>query len=233
MAPLILGVQRFSVSAGLASNKSTFQTGVADGMGWASGKFGLLGSPPPSPSASTTDPSIQNATGRRLQKSKGGQSDEGSQRDEDEAGSLEALNEQLLTLGIIVSFVLTLQLLLQVVWTHWKNRKYYAFLEASRASTRAIVLLKGKVAQPPFAPIPGVFVHPNLLSMALGIFVTGLAESSAGVLADNELECGMQCRWPALVVLIGVALFLTSAFTQLFHFYRHFARSATRFQPAP
>ena len=227
MAPLILGVQRFSVSAGLASNKSTFQTGVADGMGWASGKFGLLGSPPPSPSASTTDPSIQNATGRRLQRSKGGQTDE------DEVGSLEALNEQLLTLGIIVSFVLTLQLLLQVVWKHWKNRKYYAFLEASRASTRVIVLPKGKVAQPPFAPIPGVFVHPNILSMALGIFVTGLAESSAEVLADNELECGMQCRWPALVVLIGVALFLTSAFTQLFHFYRHFARSATRFQPAP
>jgi len=43
VAPLIFGVQRFSASSGLAANQSELQSGVAGGMGWASGSFGAFG----------------------------------------------------------------------------------------------------------------------------------------------------------------------------------------------
>jgi hypothetical protein len=43
VAPLIFGVQRFSASSGLAANQSELQSGVAGGMGWASGSFGTFG----------------------------------------------------------------------------------------------------------------------------------------------------------------------------------------------
>ena len=41
VAPLIFGAQRFGASSGLAVEKSELQTGVAGGMGWASGDFGI------------------------------------------------------------------------------------------------------------------------------------------------------------------------------------------------
>ena len=55
--PLILGVQRFTLSSGIAANKTALQTDVADSMGWASGGFNWFGAAP----ANSSSP-----TGRRL-----------------------------------------------------------------------------------------------------------------------------------------------------------------------
>jgi hypothetical protein len=60
VAPLIFGVQRFSASSGLAANLSKGQTGVADGMGWASGSFSFFGG------GASNDDSAATASRRRL-----------------------------------------------------------------------------------------------------------------------------------------------------------------------
>ena len=46
--PLIFGAQRFQATAGLAADKSELQTGVSEGMGWATGSFGWLSATEPS-----------------------------------------------------------------------------------------------------------------------------------------------------------------------------------------
>jgi hypothetical protein len=53
-------VQRFSASSGLAANLSKGQTGVADGMGWASGSFSFFGG------GASNDDSAATASRRRL-----------------------------------------------------------------------------------------------------------------------------------------------------------------------
>ena len=71
VAPLILGVQRFGASSGLAANKSELQSGVAGGMGWASGSFSIFGGS--SDGEGTTQRQLAELiSGRMLQRRGGG-----------------------------------------------------------------------------------------------------------------------------------------------------------------
>ena len=56
-APLVFGVQRFSMMSGLAANTTEVQAGVTDGMSWSTGNFNWVSAPPPP------------ADGRRLEES--------------------------------------------------------------------------------------------------------------------------------------------------------------------
>ena len=99
IAPLMFGAQRFGASEGLQIEKSALQDGVAGGLGWASGDFGLIG---------------------------GG---EGSRRRLDGNTApptyLYKLYNQLLTTLIAVSAVVLMEALAVVYWRHRANRHYY------------------------------------------------------------------------------------------------------------
>jgi len=79
-------------------------------------------------------------------------------------------------------------------------------------------------APPParvFTPIPGLLTFPNLLTFGMAMLVTGLVETSTQVLATDDalLGCGLECKWPALVVLVLVGIFLLLLLAMLTHLY--------------
>ena len=82
------------------------------------------------------------------------------------------------------------------------------------------------VAKPPpvFRPLPAFLVFPNLISMVLNIFLTGLAEASAGVLVE-ERACGFRCMYPAIIVLALIVIYLVIVLAMLLHFNTHHRRA--------
>jgi len=243
VAPLIFGVQRFSASSGLAANQSELQTGLAGGLGWASGSLGLVSRPPAPPSdlrrrlqscrddnglsticqATNTTDNI-NQTGVAPGSSFLG----GSVEDyfgENVPETLIALLDNLLTFFAALLFIAALQLFGLFFWKKCANRAYYEQREKEPAKIGTPEAVK-------FKPLPGIFIFPNMVTLCFSIFLTGLVEKSVALILDDTSTCTVgQCRWPAIVILILISLFMLMGFVQLFHFWWSHSKSWEWFKP--
>ena len=129
------------------------------------------------------------------------------------------LLDKLLTAALLLGGAVLIQTAMLLCWRHVTNRRYY---QRQRATLKFAPFDGSSVATPPpspppsppskgtatrhrtrrprFVPLPSMLVLPNLPSLALGLLLTGLVESSAALIATNYAECGAACVWPAFAV---------------------------------
>ena len=135
VAPLIFGVQRFSTSNGLATEKSELQDGTTTSMSWAKGSFG-------NPVSSPSPPPTSRAR-RRLFEGGGNDGDQGSGAYAAEEGpgprgddtvptrpqdldALQDLLDPLFSLAVITPLTFLFMVLLRRYWERQANRYHYA-----------------------------------------------------------------------------------------------------------
>ena len=243
VAPLIFGVQRFSASSGLAANQSELQTGLAGGLGWASGSLDLVSRPPAPPSdvrrrlqacrdnnGLSTICQATNATNNKNQTGVAtGSSFLGDLVEyyfgENVPETLIALLDNLLTFFAALLFIVALELFGLFFWKKCANRAYYEQREKEPAKIGTPEAVK-------FKPLSGIFIFPNMLTLCFSIFLTGLVEKSVALILDDTTTCTVgQCRWPAIVILILISLFMLMGFVQLFHFWWSHSKSWEWFKP--
>ena len=295
VAPFIFGAQRFSMTSGVAANKSQIQSGVADSMSWSTGRLGLFGGssdPEEDTIDETTGEPAYNSTrarrrrlvkwiARRLAKGSGGKggNDEGGGGSADTAdgaagggtgvagcrpgrtgcrqdGGLELgsgeggsgsgefgsgseevdiydyvdgesfanLLDQLMTFIIVVPTVLALQAFLRELWKRCVNRKYYRYLAEQALHEDAKMPRQDDKKLPKFYGYPAAFVSPNILNFSLGLFASGLTGTSVSFIFDPQVRCGIECKWPAVIILTGLGTWLLGSALLLHRFHRLYAR---------
>lgn len=173
--PLLMGAQRLDLTTGLVVPKSDIQTGVADGLGWTGGDWGLITDPP-------TD-----QTGRRLQGV------------ETRPKALTALYSKLTSIGIAMGICVLLQTLVHLHWKHRGNRAYYARRKLVRDVHAAEGLAKAGTDSVAYKKYPIVFVFPSVFLIVFKLFVTGLTNESVTLLVTAE--CNVACKGLASVTL--------------------------------
>jgi len=258
VAPLIFGVQRFSASSGLAANQSELQSGVADGMGWASGSFGAFGgdgggsgssrrrlsiwlarrlvdlsenatSSDADINGSNTDDSLDCVDWGRRRLADGGGGEGGSAI---ECGE-DAPDTLAALIDNLVTFVMAMSLVTSIqvgAQIYWKKRMNKKYYEEKMNEPDKFAM--GKAS--PFKPLPAVFVFPSMQNLVMSIFITGLVGKSIELLLDTSITCTIaECRWPGLVILAVVGLFFLSGFVTLLHFWRYYSADSWEwFEPA-
>jgi hypothetical protein len=193
LTPLIFGVQRFSMSSGLAANlSSTLHTTVTGSMSWASGDFNLL--------------STSTESRRRMSEVDG-------------AGVAVALSptakakESLWNIALVLlcSALLTIgvQTCARWLWRHRTNREYY---HEGRYSLKAS-----------FKGFPSLFVFPGLLMVVVSIFLSGLVSNSMTLVVSAETEtCPASCKALASLVFLVVLVYEGLSLAALLHFNRRY-----------
>ena len=111
ISPLIFGVQRYTLTSGLAVGASRMQASVGTSMGWATGELSVVST------GEAVEPALPQARRRRLLRMPAGTPAE-----------LIALVNVLLTTAVAVGLVVALQLVIVLLWRHVVNRRYYASL---------------------------------------------------------------------------------------------------------
>ena len=139
--PLIFGVQRFSMSTGLATgNQSAMQGAVAGSMGWAKGRLPIFGS------------ALSNASSRRRLQEAAGSDDANATGVKKSAGAwppeLYGLLDALTFTVILLSLVCLLQYAFILWWRHRANRAWYA-AKPVRTSMPPAVAAPPLVIRPP------------------------------------------------------------------------------------
>ena len=203
-APLLLGAQRFTMSAGLGANASAVQSGVASSLGWVSGEVSFF-------SSASNEPSLF-GDGRRL----------------DTVESASFPLELAMLLNLLVTFVIALTITVAShlgicwMWRRVVNRKHYAWQQALTEangdttqaarrikSTRACILFgprrKPKIP-PAFFPYPKSLVWPTPFFFATCVFATGLTRASVRLIAVYSTGPG----WERRAATIGLALAITT-----------------------
>lgn len=206
----LTGIQRFSISAGLAVPVSELEAGVANSMGWASGDFGLF-----MPSSTACD-RADDCNSRRL-------NEDTAELITKDADALAPFFERLMTLSITVGVVAALQLGLVLCWSRCANRRFYAARarradSMRRASTRRRGLMDAENedvesesdlyhASDRFRPFPGVAVFPCLLLVACKLFVTGLVANAVDLVLTPSSLKGIESKqiWCAASALAAAA----------------------------
>jgi hypothetical protein len=191
-----------SASSGLAANKSEFQTGVADGLGWSNGKFGL----------------VTNNAGRRLQASggKGGGGDTSGGEGASEVDPFTELLDTLVTFGMFATCILALRIGVLLYWSQRANKAYYC--DAKQESD--LPMPSHKLRPAAFRPLPASFVFPNIEFMFVGLLSIGLVETSVSSLSDND--CSSACSVVAISVLVALGVCTLTAFCLLLRFHLKF-----------
>ena len=247
VAPLIFGAQRFGASSGLAVEKSELQTGVADGLGWASGDFGIGSSDPPASDPPATDPPASDPPAsddalipterRRLQK-KGSGGTTGTQRDvaggEDGSAAntqqqkaLGQLRSKLGSFYVVMGLLIGLMTAGSAYYRFRANRRYYRERGLNEFQRRALYKdnkKKGKHFVPKrakFRSLPSAFVFPGILAIGCNLFLNGLIEPSITLVTfPGEIDnCGAECLVSAVAVLTMIALYISLTFAMLLHFH--------------
>ena len=232
-------------------NQSAMQTGVADGLGWANGKFKLVGK-----RSSRAQRNASTSAGRRLAgKGTGGDGEE----EEEEADPFMELLDTITTTGIAAALLVTLRLGLHLYYSRYANAGYYRALRRvtdSSASTdsapsrrvprlgvRRVRSVEARLSRrrqgrdanerpPVFKPLPGAFVFPSIEFMFFGIFSLGLTESAVAALCSDtchttvflhELLPVSVCTATAFTVLAVVAFFTFLSFVVLVNFQCRFS----------
>jgi hypothetical protein len=202
-----------AASSGLAVNKSAFQTGVADGMGWSNGKFGLVSS--------------GSARRRLAAKSSDGGEAHGSEEEDD--ASFEELLDTLATTGIAFSVIFALRIWILFHWSRRANKQYYNHSRRVSDSRFRLQLRKSwrvrsKECPVKFKPLPASFVLPNFEFLVVGLFSIGLVESSVAALASPV--CGRSCSLLTTVILIVLGALTLLALVLVLRFHALFSRSS-------
>ena len=220
VVPLVFGAQRFAASDGLAIPMGGVDRGVAGGMAWTSGDFGLF-----APSA------------RRLSEA----SNSSESAPPPHPAAYNSLVERLIMLGITLGVVLLIWAC--IIW-NWKvriNRTFYGELAAEEKTSstplKGISRLRRSIHVPRlrrsasgaastqggtiFKRLPGVFVFPMLPLLCCKLFVTGLAKNAIGLAVDGD-TCVGSCRAIAVAVTVGVAGFALWGWLVLLQFTRTF-----------
>ena len=134
------------------------------------------------------------------------------------------------TFGIVFPAIWLIDYLGRLFWKCTANKQYYAEISSAKASGHSLlniadvsVQLGGETAKPsvPFRPLPGAFVFPNMQTLTLSIFITGLVEVSANLVALPADSC-TTCKGPGYLVLLMTVMWLFSAFRRLLHVYGFF-----------
>jgi len=195
-------------------NKSAFQTGVAEGMGWSNGKFGLV------PSGSAR---------RRLaaKSSDGGEAHTSTEDDSEE--DFEELLDTLATTGIAFSVIFALRIWILFHWSRRANKQYYNHSRRVSDSRFRLQLRKSrhvrrKERPVKFKPLPASFVFPNFEFLVVGLFSIGLVESSVAALASPV--CGRSCSLLTTVILIVLGALTLLALVLVLRFHALFSRSS-------
>ena len=231
--PLMMGAQRLEMSNGIAVPKSEVQSGVADGLGWAGGNFGLVGDPAAS-------------DGRRL-----------FAEELTRPKQLTDLLSSMLSLGIAFAICIPLQLLVFFWWKLKANKTFYELKKlekkeeeqasSSRLSKVASVKLpkmakmstfrktrkrttsatsvrsvdgKSKIA---FKKFPILFVYPSLFLIVYKLFVSGLVKNSATLLALPN-GCDAACKTVASLNLAVAAFYVGLGWFVQIDFNRRFRK---------
>lgn len=229
--PLIFGVQRMSLSSGLAVPTSGTDAGVSGAMGWASGDFGIVGQA----GMSSTTESIGAGLRRRLF----GQAEFDAM--------YASLLSKLSLCGVVLACVALFELLVLAFWKCRMNRRYYkelpaikavhaiandkskSFLSRSKSSAQLKLMKTNSVK---FRALPGIFVFPNLLLIASKFFITGLVSGATGLLANADL-CTGACRVWSIATLVAVAGYVLWGWVVIAYFSRRFRVASYKRAPPP
>ena len=190
IAPLILGVQRFSLTSGLAVEQSGMQQGVADSLSWASGDVPFLSSPPH----------------RRLQMLANATLSDGSAR----PAELTSLLNLLITASIGLFISLMIELFLVFLWRCCLNRRYYREQDSPTTDKQPAK----------FFPFPKSLMWPTPLFFAFFACATGLTRASTLLLAANPPNCGSVCHLLPIIVLAVLVSIIVLILLHLASFYR-------------
>ena len=237
--PLVLGVQRFSCSGGLAVDKSEMQSGVSGSLGLMSGEAEIL-----TPARAKSLIAGRNPFARR-------------RLNEDEAAASTlapeciSLINLLLTGCLAIVLTVLLQLILVLLWRKLVNRRYYKWTRRvvpDHEQDQDPATPQSKTRVPPkFIPFPRSLVWPTPLVFICCIFLTGLTRASVRVLATIEpaawgsftewREHVTGCEVAAIATLTVLATLVLCTMLDVWIFYRrhgskvHWKRSARAASP--
>ena len=242
VAPLIFGAQRFGASSGLAVEKSELQTGVAGGMGWASGDFGIGAEDSPQGRRLWETPMFwwNDEGGRQLQDSNS-TAPSAPPPPDPQRDSLKALKSKLTTFYMVVGAIAGIMILGFLYYRFRANARYYKEVGLKEKERRRLYendkKKKGRdgvyrLVVPPkaeFKSFPGALVFPGILMLGVNFFLNGLIEPSimlASFPPDQDM-CGSACMVPAVIVLTLMFLYVLLTFVLLLSFHRSGFRAAT------
>ena len=218
--PLIFGAQRFSASRGLAVDKSPLQTGVANGMGWATGNFGQG-------TEAGRRRLLYKMTGRRMAAKEGSDSGESAESTESEglevqAQALADIKSVLSTLSYVEGVIAFIMSFACIWWKYRRNQRYYAERRLSEFQRRALYKTKRRVPRAAkFASFPSVFVFPGALVLGFNFLLNGLVQPAitlASFPSERDL-CGADCLAISWSVLVAIVIFLALSLLMLLHFH--------------
>ena len=149
LMPLLFGVQRLSMAGDLACNQGELVTGVAEGMDWSTGAFGLVRAENMAVATEVAEEALPQRRRvmwmqRRLRSRERHASNSTAHGSSNEAAAnatgggsgvpkqVTAFADALATFGIAMGVVLAAQLLGLLLWGYWCNRQYYRIVRAAR-----------------------------------------------------------------------------------------------------
>jgi len=211
--PLLLGAQRFQLSAGLGAPPSEVHKGVANSLGWMLGDV----------------PFIQPSIGytRRLSLAENSTAAHPAMPSE-----LASLLNTLATCLLAAACSVAIYYLLVVYWRRRMNRSYYRERQEGNVQSGLAEDATGaQKAQKPamFIPFPKSLMWPTPLFFTGCIFVTGLTRSSVELLAARPAACGAVCYVVPIAVLLLLVV-LIGAIAQDLYWLNH--RGVVRWKPA-
>lgn len=120
---------------------------------------------------------------------------------------LVTLFSTLTSAAIMIPSLLAFQALFFLNFRFRVNRKYYRQQKSKEPGPR----LK-------FVPLPSLFVHPSLLFTGISLYTSGLV-TTATQLVVSSFTCGMQCKWPGLVVLGANVIYILLSLAMVIHYH--------------
>jgi len=228
--------QRLSVSSGLAANQSMMQEGVAEGLGWITGRFGIVsgsGSSSRRLSVASTE-----ARGGGGGKGKGG--DQQQRQQEQDAGptNYEQLLDTLIAGMLVLVALAAFRVAILVYWNRFANVQYYIEQnEGVRFETPSPTKGGGshrdlqkqnqeqKKRRPAtFLALPAALVFPNLEFAIFGLFSISVNEAAVAALCDES--CGHACSVLASLVLFETTQVMVLAFVLILRFQLRYRSSS-------
>lgn len=204
ITPILFGVQRLSLSSGLAVEMSDAYRSALASLAVFAGDLEFL--------SSTKSMRRRRKLSNKITASRN-ETDEKSV-----SAELVLLYNQLIACAVAVACAVVIEFFLVLIWRHFMNCRYYK--QQSATGVKLDTAETGKAVQ--FVPFPKSFMWPTPLFFALFVCTTGLARSSTRLLAASPPDCTFGCLALAIVVLsllvtfMGVIILVTTRF-----FWRH------------
>ena len=203
--PLLLGVQRFQLSAGLGAPPGETQADVAESLSWMTGDVGFF-SPGAGGSQARRNLAVSNGNATSVEGDDGGMPPE-----------LTVLLNTLCTCALSIVCTCVIYYSIVLCWRHRINRRFYAarnaYLPTDASASESAKAATTKPAK--FTPFPKSLMWPTPLFFTCCIFVTGLTRSSVKILAAQPPGCAASCYLLPILVLIFLVTIVAAAFVDL------------------